>query len=240
MLHNFVLFKNLIEDVQRPSTVDHEIFGEDLKPVDNGFARKNMLVMWSAEPNSNPVICKPIKAISRHLFPLLWRRKEGQENSPNPPHRTAPDLKLLLRRLGAIGGATALALAGVLAFAAIVASFATTLALARVLALTSVLFLDFLVVLLVLALVLILPAERSLQRRKQGRSLDCCSGSGKQSRERRTSQHGLCCLRHIKSLLSIRMRCETPSGHSFLLEDRESRCLFDPTGPLLRFRGGLE
>ncbi len=68
MLHNFVLFKNLIEDVQRPSTVDHEIFRDDLKPVDNGFARKNMLVMWSAEPNSNPVICKPIKAISRHLF----------------------------------------------------------------------------------------------------------------------------------------------------------------------------
>src|SRR5271169_3277945 len=228
MLHNFVLFKNLIEDVQRPSTVDHEIFGEDLKPVDNGFARKNMLVMWSAEPNSNPVICKPIKAISRHLFPLLWRRKEGQENSPNPPHRTAPDLKLLLRRLGAIGGATALALAGVLAFAAIVASFATTLALARVLAFTSVLFLD---LLLVLALVLILRAERSLQRRKQGRSLNCCSGSGEQSRERRTGEQSLCRLRHIKSLLSIRMRCEPPSGHSFLLEDRESRCLVRPNWP---------
>jgi hypothetical protein len=85
MLHNFVLFKNLIEDVQRPSTVDHEILGDDLKPVDNGFARKNMLVMWSAEPNSNPVICKPIKAISRHLFftPLAKERGPGEFSQPS-------------------------------------------------------------------------------------------------------------------------------------------------------------
>src|ERR1700722_2523945 len=68
VLHNFVLFKNLIENLQRPSTVNHEILGDDLKPVDNGLARENMLVMWSAEPDSNSVICKPIKAISRHLL----------------------------------------------------------------------------------------------------------------------------------------------------------------------------
>ena len=49
-------------------------------------------------------------------------------------------LGLLVRHLGAVGGATALALAGVLGFAAVVAGLATALTLARVLAFTGVLF----------------------------------------------------------------------------------------------------
>ena len=76
----------------------------------------------------------------------LWGKKEGQESSPNPPHWTAPDFKLPLRWLGAIGRATALALARVPAFAAVVVSLAATLALTGILAFTGVLFLDLLVV----------------------------------------------------------------------------------------------
>src|ERR1700747_1593471 len=106
------------------------------------------------------------------------RAKEGQGKFSSPPHQTAFSSKLLLRRLGAIGRATALALARVLAFAAVVAGFATALALAGVLALTSVLFFDVLVALLAL----ILSAEGSLQRWQQSRSLKRSSSSGEQPR----------------------------------------------------------
>ena len=51
----------------------------------------------------------------------------------------------LLRHLGAVGCAAALAFARVLAFAAVVARFTSTLALARILTLTSVLFFHLLV-----------------------------------------------------------------------------------------------
>src|SRR5260370_1314949 len=102
------------------------------------------------------------------------------------------------------------------------------LGLARVLAFTGVLFLDLLVGLLVgllvLARVLILCAERSLQRGKQGRSLDCYTGPGDQSCERRTSEQSLCRLCHLKDLLSIRVRNGTPTGRSFHLVDREPPC----------------
>jgi len=39
MLHDFVLLENLIQDVQRPPAVNHEIFGDDFKPVDDRLAR---------------------------------------------------------------------------------------------------------------------------------------------------------------------------------------------------------
>src|SRR5262245_12424344 len=115
--------------------------------------------------------------------------KEGQVKFPGPLHRTASDSELLLRRLGAVGCATPLALAGVLSLAAVFAGLAPALALARVLALTSVLFFHLLVAFLIL--ILVLCAERGFQRRKQGRSLNRRSGSGEQSRERRTCEHGL-------------------------------------------------
>src|SRR5713226_9275288 len=140
--------------------------------------------------------CKAMKAIRRQAIIISWdRRKEGREKFPNPPHRSAPEFKLLPRWLGAIGRATALALARVLAVAAVVAGLAAALALAGVVALASVLFLGLLVVLFVLPLVLalLLATEGSLQRRKQSRSLDCRTGAGEQSRKRRTSEQCLCC-----------------------------------------------
>src|SRR5258708_30499916 len=84
VLYDFVLLKDLIQDVQRPSAIDHEILRDDLKPVDNGFARENMVVVGSRQADCYTVICKPIKAISRHSCSFLSRRIEGQETSPNP------------------------------------------------------------------------------------------------------------------------------------------------------------
>src|SRR5258708_3089490 len=70
--------------------------------------------------------------------------------------------RLFFGHLGAVGCATALALARVLAFATIVARFAAALALARVLAFTGVFFLHLLVRLLVGLLICILRAGGTL------------------------------------------------------------------------------
>src|SRR5258708_6163576 len=167
VLYDFVLLKDLIQDVQRPSAIDHEILRDNLKPIDNGFARENMVVMRSTQANSYPVICKPIKAISRHNFFAPFSKDRGPGDFAQPSYRIVAGFGLLRGWLGAIGRAAALALARVLAFATVVAGLAAALALAGVLALTGMLFLDLLVVFLVLVLALTQRTERSLQRGEQ-------------------------------------------------------------------------
>src|SRR5258708_18178872 len=162
VLHDFVLLENLIEDVQRPSPVDHEILRDDLKPIDNGFARKNVVVVRRAQANSYPVICKPIKPISRHILFAPFAKDRGPGGFSQPSYRIVAFAGLFRGWLGAIGRAAALALARVLAFATVVTGLAAALALAGVLALTGMLFLDLLVVFLVL--VLAQCAERERQR----------------------------------------------------------------------------
>src|SRR5260370_10622257 len=212
VLYDFVLLEDLIQNVQRPSAVDHEILRDDFKPADDRLPGQNMIVVRGAQPDPDTILGEIVESIRGHFSPIQ-REEGGQRSSPAPKQdRLASGTSLLGRllffwHLGAVGCATTLALAGVLAFAAVVAGLATALALARVLAFTGVLFLHLLVVgLLVLARVLILRAERRLQRGKQGRSLDCCTGPGDQSCERRTSEQGLCRLCHLKNLLSIRVR----------------------------------
>jgi hypothetical protein len=60
------LIKDPVQNAQRPSAVNHEIFGDDFKPVHNGFARENMLVMWGPQAYANPVIRKRIETIRSH------------------------------------------------------------------------------------------------------------------------------------------------------------------------------
>jgi hypothetical protein len=66
MLYNFVLLQDLVEDVQRPPAVNHEIFGDDFKPVDHWFAGENMLVVRGSKADPNSVIGEPVKTIPRH------------------------------------------------------------------------------------------------------------------------------------------------------------------------------
>ncbi len=68
VLHDLVLIEYLIQNVQRPAAVNHEILGDNFKPVDDGFTREDMLIVRSAQANSNPVISKPIKATFRHIL----------------------------------------------------------------------------------------------------------------------------------------------------------------------------
>ena len=104
-------------------------------------------------------------------------------------------LGLLVRHLGAVGSAAALALAGVLAFAAVVAGLATALTLAGVLALTSVLFFYFLVGLLVRAV--ILGGHSRLYARQQIGRLDAGAGACEQARDSRAGDEKLIRLSHM-------------------------------------------
>ena len=104
-------------------------------------------------------------------------------------------LGLLVRHLGAVGGAAALALAGVLAFAAVVAGLATALTLAGVLAFTGVLFFYFLAGGFVRAVVL--GGHSRLDARQQIGSLDACAGACEQARDSRAGDEKLIRLSHM-------------------------------------------
>ena len=56
MLHNAILLENLIEHGQRTAGIDHEILRDDLEPVDDRLARKNMLIMRNPKADSDAVI----------------------------------------------------------------------------------------------------------------------------------------------------------------------------------------
>ena len=45
VLDHAVLLENVIQDVQRAAAVDHEIFGNDFKPVHDRLASENVVVM---------------------------------------------------------------------------------------------------------------------------------------------------------------------------------------------------
>src|ERR1700684_937830 len=87
----------------------------------------------------------------------------------------------LLRHLGAVGCAAALAFARVLGFTAVVARFTSTLALARILTLASVLFFHLLVGWRLIGL------RGNSQAREKMRCLNRCAGTSKQTSECCTS-----------------------------------------------------
>ena len=66
MLHHAVLLENLVENLQRPPAVDHEIFGDDLEPVDDRLLRENVVVMRHAQADAHAVIRESVKSIRRH------------------------------------------------------------------------------------------------------------------------------------------------------------------------------
>ncbi len=66
MLDDFVLLQNLIEDAQRAAAIDHEIFGDDFEPVDDGLAGENVLVVGNPEADANSVVGVSVEAICRH------------------------------------------------------------------------------------------------------------------------------------------------------------------------------
>src|SRR5580704_6020485 len=166
-----------------------------VRATKNRIAARPIESSADSEVQSCKASCPPNNPQTREsgspagYFLLPGRSKRGLGTIYPALSQRDSRLVLLLGLLGTIRCAATLALARVFAFATVVTRLAAALALAGVLALASMLFFGLLVVLLILALVLtlLLGAESRLQRRKQGRSLDCRTGAGEQSRERRTS-----------------------------------------------------
>src|SRR5260370_18401667 len=136
VLYDFVLLENLIQNVQRPSAVDHEILRDDFKPADDGLSGQNMIVVRGAQPDPNAIFGEIVESSCGHLSLLSKGKREGQRSSPAPDQGRLASETFFLGRclffapLCALGRAATLALAGVLAFAAVVAGLATALALA--------------------------------------------------------------------------------------------------------------
>src|SRR5579862_7386730 len=135
VLHHLVLIENLVEDLERTAAIDHVVFRDDLKPVDDRLPGQDVAIVRNAKADSDSVLSKAVKAICGHEGKLRHVEVVG------PAWCAGPEAKRKLRSelgrmLGAVGRAAALALAAVLAFAAIVASLAATLAFAIILTLT--------------------------------------------------------------------------------------------------------
>jgi hypothetical protein len=118
---------------ERPSTVDHVIFRDDFKPVDDWLLFKNVLVVRNAQADSDSIFGESVEAICRHRD-----TSQGEIRRTLRPSPACVD-ELSGLGLGAVGGASALALAGVLCLAAVVSGLASALAFAGVLAFTCVL-----------------------------------------------------------------------------------------------------
>src|SRR5258708_1223036 len=66
MLDDSVLVQDLVECLERAASVDHVVFGDDLKPVDDGLLRENVLIVRNPKSDSHPVVGKSIEAIGWH------------------------------------------------------------------------------------------------------------------------------------------------------------------------------
>src|SRR5258708_1726851 len=66
MLHDPVLVQNLVEHTERASAIDHEVFRDNLKPIDDRFLFEDMVVVRYAQPYAYPVVRVPIKTICWH------------------------------------------------------------------------------------------------------------------------------------------------------------------------------
>src|SRR4029077_8980613 len=90
VLHYTIAFQNLVQDVERPAAINHEIFGNHFKPVNHRFLFENMIVMRDAQPNADTVIFVSVEAICGHI-PVMNRAGEGfnvlKTEDQRPGHR---------------------------------------------------------------------------------------------------------------------------------------------------------
>src|SRR5882724_11299042 len=126
VLNDAVLIQDLIEDAQRTAAVDHEIFRNNLEPVDDRLTREDVIVVRRTQANANAVVRKSIKPISGQL---IFSQSEFQKRSSGR--------RFLFHRLS-VSPAAALTLAGVLTLASVIGRLAAALTFAGVLAFTSV------------------------------------------------------------------------------------------------------
>jgi|ERR1700684_1779299 hypothetical protein len=83
MLDDSIALKNLIENMQRPPTIDHVVLGDNFEPIHNRLFRKNVLVVRHAKTYPNSEVCESIERICRHINIFLEKKGSG---SSTPTH----------------------------------------------------------------------------------------------------------------------------------------------------------
>src|SRR5450631_750982 len=76
VLNDPILFANLVEDLERAAAIDHIVFRNDLKPIDNRLFGEDVIVMWDPQPDTDTVIGKGIKSVGWHQKLLLLKKRE--------------------------------------------------------------------------------------------------------------------------------------------------------------------
>ena len=73
MLHDPVLFKDLVEHLERTTAVNHVVLRDDLEPIDHRLLGKNVVVMRHAQADTYTVIGKRVETACGHEEHLLSR-----------------------------------------------------------------------------------------------------------------------------------------------------------------------
>jgi hypothetical protein len=66
MLDDAVPVEDLVEHLQGSPAIDHIVLGDDLKPVDDGFLGKDVIVVGDAQAYPHAIIAKSIETIGWH------------------------------------------------------------------------------------------------------------------------------------------------------------------------------
>jgi len=67
VLHDLILFQDLIEDVQRSRAADHKILRDNFEPVHDGLSSQNVIVVPGAQPESDALVSEVVESIRRHV-----------------------------------------------------------------------------------------------------------------------------------------------------------------------------
>ena len=67
MLDDAVLLEDRIEHLERAAAIDHEVFRDDLEPIDHRFLRENVPVMRNAQADADSVFGEIVEGIGGHV-----------------------------------------------------------------------------------------------------------------------------------------------------------------------------
>jgi hypothetical protein len=66
VLDDAVLLEDFVEDFEGTPGIDHEVLGDDLEPIDDGFLFEDMPVMRYAEADADAVVGLVIEGVGGH------------------------------------------------------------------------------------------------------------------------------------------------------------------------------
>src|SRR5260370_19203119 len=67
VLHDAGLLQNAVQHGKRSSAVNHVVFGDDLKPVDNRLLLQNVTIVRHSQPDPHSRFCKSAEPICWHV-----------------------------------------------------------------------------------------------------------------------------------------------------------------------------